>query len=368
MIDVTTFSRLVSMIYDAAIRPGLWGPTVEEIHRAFGATGGGLVFAGPGDRIIRVSNVDPESTQSYNTHYWRLDYVIAAVEAGGVGDVRTGAELLDPNKNSEFHTDWVRGTGTEDGLFVRLTPGRDPATLALISPRRPTPYGSAEHLEYLRLLVPHLQRAIATQRTLARTAEQELEVSAMLETMNHGALIVDRECSVIKLNCTAEAMVRTRDGLAITAGGRMVTTTVAGDNSLSHAVRRAFPDAVPLPACGATLLCRRPSGRRSYVVHVVPLGSSDWADLSTKRTALMIIVDPESLPGSPSAILRRLYGLTTTEADIAVRVTRADDLKTIAADLGVSITTVRTHLQHIFTKTDTHRQAELVRFLSTIAR
>jgi DNA-binding CsgD family transcriptional regulator len=32
----------------------------------------------------------------------------------------------------------------------------------------------------------------------------------------------------------------------------------------------------------------------------------------------------------------------------------------------VSIATVRKHLQHLFEKTDTHRQAELVRFLLAV--
>jgi FixJ family two-component response regulator len=35
----------------------------------------------------------------------------------------------------------------------------------------------------------------------------------------------------------------------------------------------------------------------------------------------------------------------------------------IADEMSVSLSTVRTHLQHVFDKTQTHRQAELVRLL-----
>jgi DNA-binding NarL/FixJ family response regulator len=42
---------------------------------------------------------------------------------------------------------------------------------------------------------------------------------------------------------------------------------------------------------------------------------------------------------------------------------RGSGLKPIAADLALSMATVKTHLHHIFNKTDTHRQAELVRLL-----
>lgn len=367
MMDITTFSRVVSVIYDAAVKPSLWAPAVEEIHQAFGAVGGGLVVSGPGGRFIGVSNVNAESTRSYNEHYGRLDYVIAAVETGGVGDVRTGAELIAPHTDSEFHTDWVRGTGTEDGLFVRLTPGDQPSTLALIAPKQSPPYGSPEQIAALRLLVPHLQQAIATQRSLARSALLDLEFGAMLEMMGRGAVVVDRECAVIRLNADAQAMVRERDGLSLVAGGRIVATSEAG-SSLRRAVRRAIPPTVSELASGTTLLCRRPSGRRSYLVHVVPLGGSDIAVESTNRTALIVVVDPEHLPEPPLTTLRKILGLTPAEADIAIRLSRADGLKTIATDLDVSMTTVRTHLQHLFLKTDTHRQAELVRLLSTLAR
>jgi DNA-binding CsgD family transcriptional regulator len=58
--------------------------------------------------------------------------------------------------------------------------------------------------------------------------------------------------------------------------------------------------------------------------------------------------------------------LTNAEADVALRVVRGDGLKPISADLALSMATVKTHLHHIFDKTDTHRQAELVRLLLAI--
>ena len=45
---------------------------------------------------------------------------------------------------------------------------------------------------------------------------------------------------------------------------------------------------------------------------------------------------------------------------------RDDGLKPISEELSLSMATIKTHLQHIFAKTDTHRQAELVRLFLTI--
>jgi DNA-binding CsgD family transcriptional regulator len=76
------------------------------------------------------------------------------------------------------------------------------------------------------------------------------------------------------------------------------------------------------------------------------------------------------LPGQqlepPTRLLERVYGLTNAEADVASRVLRGDGLKPICEELSLSMATVKTHLQHVLDKTDTHRQAELVRLLLTI--
>jgi DNA-binding CsgD family transcriptional regulator len=100
------------------------------------------------------------------------------------------------------------------------------------------------------------------------------------------------------------------------------------------------------------------------VIHVLPF--SPTTENMPAARALVVLVDPEQQPEPPTQLLRRVYGLTNAEADVALRVLRGDGLKPICEELSLSMATVKTHLQHIFDKTDTHRQAELVRLLLTI--
>lgn len=81
---------------------------------------------------------------------------------------------------------------------------------------------------------------------------------------------------------------------------------------------------------------------------------------------MVIIVDPELQPDPPATLLRRLYRLTNSEAQVALLVMRGEGLAPIAERLCVSLTTVKTHLQHVFDKTGVHRQAELVRLLAAL--
>jgi DNA-binding CsgD family transcriptional regulator len=74
-------------------------------------------------------------------------------------------------------------------------------------------------------------------------------------------------------------------------------------------------------------------------------------------------VDADRDPPPAGALLRQRYGLTPREVDVALLVLHGHGVKPIADQLALSANTVRTHLHHIFTKTRTHRQAELVGLL-----
>jgi DNA-binding CsgD family transcriptional regulator len=76
--------------------------------------------------------------------------------------------------------------------------------------------------------------------------------------------------------------------------------------------------------------------------------------------------DPTIGHGSLDA-LACLYHLTRTECDVLRRIAEGATAGEIAQELEVSITTVRTHLQSLFRKTGTRRQADLVRLASAFA-
>lgn len=82
--------------------------------------------------------------------------------------------------------------------------------------------------------------------------------------------------------------------------------------------------------------------------------------------AAIVVVDPEHDFKPTKALLRQLFNLTDAESEVALRMLRGDGPSVIAESTAVSITTVRTHVQRIFHKTRTHRQAELVRLLVAI--
>ena len=85
-------------------------------------------------------------------------------------------------------------------------------------------------------------------------------------------------------------------------------------------------------------------------------------DVARPRT-ILFITDPEATVDLRRRQLGEDFGLTPAEAAVAVEVLEADGLQAAAGRLGISLATARTHLAHVFDKTGTRRQAQLVRLL-----
>jgi DNA-binding CsgD family transcriptional regulator/PAS domain-containing protein len=363
MVTVDEFSRLVSGIYAAAVAPRLWEGALRDIHRTLGGTGGSLLRAeGARSGPSFDSTIPVAAAKSYAEHYCRLDHVLAAVEKGPVGAVRSGTELVAPQRNSEFNADWLHPNDIEDGLMVRLTGGPRPTCFVVGAPRRSESFDTPERVKLMSGLVVHFQQALRTQNRLAAVTEHSVDLAGILDTLRHGVIIVGSECAVITLNSAAEEFLRAEDGLHMRSG-RIGAASAGAERELHRALHTALIGGRSGIRGGHSFACGRQSGKRSYIIHVAPLQRAGAGDRSTEASALVVITDPEHEPAIATVLWRRLYGLTKGEAEVALRITRGASPKQIADELSVSFQTVRTHLQHVFDKTNTHRQAELVHLL-----
>lgn len=85
------------------------------------------------------------------------------------------------------------------------------------------------------------------------------------------------------------------------------------------------------------------------------------------RDVMISFHDLNVLNADLPELFASLYGLTEKEALLGALLSGDISLGDAATRLGVSLSTARSHLQHLFLKTDTHRQSELVRRLSANA-
>jgi DNA-binding CsgD family transcriptional regulator len=363
MVKLEDFSHLVSGIYAAAVTPQHWQAAIREINRTLEGTAGGLFLADSAIWSHFNSTLPAAAAKSYAEYYYRLDHVLHAVGRGPAGVVRTGTELMPLVRKSEFHEKWLHPLELDDGLFVRLTGGARPTCFIVGAPKRAESFDASDRVRLMGGLVPHLQQALRTEHKLAALADSAVELAGALEVVRHGiVIVVAGEHRVINLNSAAERIFRAEDGLRMRSG-RIAAMNAHTERELHRAIDDALDGGSSTIRAGRSLISVRLSGKRPYVVHVLPSHRRNADVPLSQPMALVLIIDPEDEPDPPAALLRRLYRLTDAEADVALRIMHGAELKEISEELSVSLPTVRTHLQRVFGKTDTHRQAELVRLL-----
>jgi DNA-binding CsgD family transcriptional regulator len=77
----------------------------------------------------------------------------------------------------------------------------------------------------------------------------------------------------------------------------------------------------------------------------------------------MFIGDPRQRSGDPAGVLHELFGLTRSEARLALLLVADCSVEEAAGLLGITLATARGVLKTVFAKTGTNRQASLVRLL-----
>ncbi len=106
-------------------------------------------------------------------------------------------------------------------------------------------------------------------------------------------------------------------------------------------------------------------GEPAMVVHVLPLfrAARDvlfGADILVAVTT----VRPDNLVPSTS-ILMGLFDLRPSEARLAAALASGKSLRDTANEMGISFGSARTYLAHVFAKTGTNQQSQLVSLLKS---
>jgi PAS domain-containing protein len=282
------FARLVSDIYTAVMTPERWGMALGAIGRSFDDSRTAMLFRDPDGRLIIHSQLEPAAVQSYTEYYHRLDHVLPAVESGPAGKVRSGTELIEPHVDTEFHCNWLRPNGIEDGLFVRLTDGPLTTSLMVTAPKRPEPFGTDHRVSLMRRLVPHLQLALTTQDRLHDLNHRD-HLPQAGSAVRDGVVIVAPGRRVVYANPVAQRILRKGDGWWY-RHGHIEATVIHSDAQLRIGVDLALQQT---GSDGRSFECSRPSGRLPYLVHVLPLRRTPFTAPASQRRAMVVIIDPE---------------------------------------------------------------------------
>jgi DNA-binding CsgD family transcriptional regulator len=86
----------------------------------------------------------------------------------------------------------------------------------------------------------------------------------------------------------------------------------------------------------------------------------------TEAVAIVFVRDTQNADHADSELMRKVFGFTEAEADLAQTVQAGLPLERYARKRGVSLNTVYTHLRRLKAKTGTHQMTELSRKLNDL--
>jgi DNA-binding CsgD family transcriptional regulator len=358
---------LVAMIYDAVANPALWPVFLEHFAEAVSAGTTSLLSYDAGNRIASVmASARFDSADMHNYDAGIDCWSMHGRELIAPGAVFLGQQLCpdDALNRSEFRADFLRpmicGIISVDALAATV--------IASLRPKEGGPFDDS-HTLLLKTLMPHLERALALQLRIAALETSAASAVDVLDALPYGIVLISADVKVLLVNRFAKAIIDQNDGLMV-IGQKLCTRRTEDTRRLQKLIHESVATSLGRGLrAGGTINVSRPSQRCSFNVLVTPVHLRLILPSAQRPAAAAFISDPEYQFETPVQTLGHLFALSRAEARLAALLTKGYSLREASEELGVSLSTVRTHLKKLFEKTGTNRQATLVRaFLVSPAR
>ncbi|HEX6313722.1 MAG TPA: helix-turn-helix transcriptional regulator, partial [Gemmatimonadaceae bacterium] len=309
----------------------------------------------------------PDDIRKYEADWAKLDPWARspAVRRLRSGSVAVGEQLIThaEMKRTAFYNDFGRHYDVVRCITATMEIEERRTSVLSVNRSEKTPEFGPEETALLTALMPHLQRALQIHRRLAASQALADGSTTALDLLAHGVLLLDSAGRVLFANRTAEEILRGRDGLMVhnkeLFGARGSDTTTLR-TVIAAAVATSGGDGT---GAGGLVLVGRPSGRSPLRVLVAPLAQRHPLMGAAGAAASVFITDPERSPVPAAAHLQHAFGLSAAETRVATSLLDGESVEGLSDRLCISRNTARTHLRRLFAKTDTSRQADLIRVL-----
>lgn len=362
---------LVDRIYAAALDPQLWNDVVAGVSEIFGGSPVNLGFLIPGDLSAGAQysvGLRPEFLDRYLEHLlkdvpWSTRFLARFADRfGDMSEVMSEVPLAE----SGLYVDWMKPQGLAPiwpAGHTLLDPAGAPVGGFTIFRRDGAGPFTEQEFRAIDVFVPHFRRALATHLGVRDAQRVREALSEAIDLMPTGLLLLDARRRVVLQNRGAERVAHLDDGFRIDATGPS-----ADDARENATLQKLIADAMETGIGGPTaatgfLAISRPSGKQSFALMVAPLLSSPGRTVLRDAAVAIFVADPEAGRIHDPEVLGAMYSLTHSEAELVRLLAEGMSLEEAAERRGVSVNTARSHLKHVFAKTGTSRQGELVRLV-----
>lgn len=386
--DITTFSKVVEKIYDAALDMALWPDTLQsmaELHqavRAFMYTP--LTTPEAGGYLLTHDPVQMSEFQRWSAKYGAMDPWVEAVQRKNLayeGNSILSQDLLPDEElvRHPFYTEFLYHHNARHLCSGVVFLGREPelpTVVASVHGAVDAPPFDEENRHIHGLLLRHLSRAVGVMTKLRNTQMQLAANLAALNILPGAVLLLNETGHVLFANAAAQNIFARHDSLSLRATsasgteGRLQAHTDRDTRQLQAQLTDTLSrDLLNTPHFGPGLAIPKKAGEGHWVVRMAPLtdkSGSLFDGINPK--AIAFITDSAANWRLDATLLRNTYGLTDAEARVAQALVNLQGVQQVAEQCGTTENTVKTQLKAIFSKTGTHSQAQLLQLLMNTAR
>jgi DNA-binding CsgD family transcriptional regulator len=367
-----TVLDLIGGIYDCTLDPDNWNAVLPRIMGFVGGSGGGL-FAHHASRrstqIFYESGTDPRYRQLYLEKFRTLDPMFGTYFVIDVGEVFSTSTIMSHAefRQSRFYKEWVQPQGWIDNIGVHLDRSSEAQASFVVFRNEREGIADDAARERLRLLVPHLRRAVLIGKLVEFQTAQAATFADALDGLSASVLFVDWGGRVTHANAAGRAMIADGDFLRVSHG-----RLLASDPDIDRTLRDLFAvagngdAAVGVKGVAVPLVAR--DGER-YVAHVLSLasGARRPAGLSYAAAAALFVQKAALATSSPPEAIAKTYRLTPMELRTLLAIVEVGGVPEVAEAHGIGESTVKTHLGRLYEKTGARRHADLVKLFAGYA-
>lgn len=283
-----------------------------------------------------------------------------------IGDFNAAAGEAEPDEKAATPSDRRGELLRSSGLAFQLGLLVDEEEmwrchLHLFNSRRAGAFGQAARGALLELL-PHLQRALTRSMARLRHERETMIYRAAFDGFALGALTLDGAGRILEINPVGRRILERCEGLVIR--NRTLLPARAEQRAALQRALRAAAALAPETGTLVDALRLEFSGGQRLRLLVYALPRPQWYEAApTPAAAVYFDAAPTADLSMPVAATARLFGLTPSEARLAILLARGFTLAEAGQALGITDGTVRAGMKRLFEKTGVNRQVDLVRLM-----
>jgi DNA-binding CsgD family transcriptional regulator len=370
--NAEALSEIVGAIYDAAVNPLLWNAALAKCAHFVDGSAAALFSKDANSRSGEVAydaGTDPHYRKLYFEKYIRLDPSTTGQFFAEIDVPVSTTDLIpyDEFLETRFYREWVRPQGLVDFATTLLDKSETSAAIFGVFRHERNGLVDDEMRRRMRLISPHMRRAVMICRAIDLGKDQTATFADALDGLGASVFFVAANGRVTHTNKSARVMLASGDVLSVSRD-RLVSIDSGCNAALISVIGVAAYGDMALNANGISMpLVGR--GGANYVAHVLPLtaGERHRTSLSYSAVAAIFVHTPNRQSVAPPEIIAKTFGLTPSELRIFLAVVEVGGAPEVAEALGLSVNTVKSHLQRIFSKTGASRQADLVKLFTGYA-